>query len=109
MSKSKNEGRSLMIRPEGGPLWMRIYRRREKYFALLNFAPSAYPLFVDKIEGMVRLEQVSNYPDAAMGALVFGVAGGVPVAALHELLLKTSAMVPVPVVHHAKGEAYEES
>lgn len=103
MSKSKNEGRILMIRPEGCPLWMRIYRRREKYFALLNFAPSAYPLFVDKMEVMVRLEQVSNYPDAAMGALVFGVTGGVPVAALHELLLKTAAMVPVPVVHHVKG------
>jgi len=109
MSKSKNEGRSLMIRPGGCQLWMRVYRRREKYFALLNFAPSAYPLFVDKMEVMVCLEQVSNYPDAAMGALVFGVTGGVPVAALHELLLKTAAAIPVPVVHHAKGGTYEES
>ena len=107
MSMSRNEGRSLVIRPGDCPLWMRVYRRRDRFFALLNFLPSAYPSFVDGMERLVKLEHVANYPDAVMGAVVFGGGRGLPVASIHELLVRTAGEAPVPVVH--VGTRKEES
>lgn len=103
MRKFVNKLRSVSILPPDCPLSMRVYRREPWYMALVNFAPSAYPAFIDAMERITQLERVTNYSETDMGMLQFRANSGLPVTAISELLIKTAASERIPIIHKSRS------
>ncbi len=93
------KNRSLFIQSSDNRFWLRVFRRKGSYFSLTNFAPSAYPHFVDRFEKLVKLQKLSNYSETNMGVLIFNVSKGLPVADIQILLSDLSSLSPVDLIH----------
>lgn len=100
MKTAKNK--AIFITNPNSAFWLRIYRRSGKYLALGNFLPSAYPSFIDNLEKLVHLEQVSNYDDTMMGVFVFGCSRGLPIVSIQNALVQLDYLPPQNHIHHGQ-------
>lgn len=99
MSTSKNK--SLFIVSTSKRYWIRVYQRKNRYFALSNFPPSSFPAFTNDMEHFTHLSRLTNYPDTNMGVYEFTVTRGLPLYDLQNSINKLDTLMPLPLTHNA--------